>query len=207
MVHCYKDRKSKIFKDWNDDLCTTDHTTIPDVTYIDRGHMISARYGYGNGHEAGVKATFTYTNAVPQMGSFNRGAWNQGEKEVMEFAKDCQERALLEQTTGGKVYVVVGAIPTGFFDEIKFFGEGGFSNFQDDKYRLLLPSIMWTVACCINNDGFYMGKMAFYGRNLKINQPVKYFNSANDMFIHMNTIVKPFEIPYIVVFPGIKDCN
>ena len=168
--------------------------------------MIAATYGYGHGHMPGVDGTFTYTNVVPQIGTFNRGAWAWGEKEVMKFAGKCEYNATLRKT-GGKVYVVVGAIPTSFLGEPRFFGEGNFSNFQDAKRRILVPLVMWTAACCVHNDGFFDGKLAFYGWNLKIDQKVRPYDSASEMFRDMNTITWPNLIPNIVVFPNMTECN
>ena len=206
MVHCYKDGKSGTFEALFGGTSCTDSKTLPDVTAVDRGHLIAARYGYGHGKNPGVKATFTYTNAVPQMGSFNRGAWNQGENEVMKFAKNCTKSTDLG-IVHGKVYVVVGGIPTTFFRISRFFGRSEFSNFQNDKQRILLPLIMWTAACCIYDDGSYGGKGAFYGWNLKSNRDLKYFKSASEMFKDMNTTVWSNMFPEVVVFPAMNQCN
>ena len=220
IVNCYEDTPGGTFKDWNGSPCTN-LNKIPSTTSIDKGHMIAARYGFGHGQTLGVDGTFTYTNAVPQIGSFNRGSWKEAEESVIELAERCHHEAetinrILRRKTQARVYVVVGVIPTSFFGKPRFFGSGGtdknirFSNFQNDEYRLLLPEIMWTAVCCTH---IYSGttipilRKAFYGNNSETNHQVEYYISASGMFQAMKTKWSTLKFPTITVFPGVPDCN
>ena len=69
--------------------------------------MIAASYGFSHGGQPSVDNTFTYTNAVPQIGSFNSGKWMGAEKTVVAAAKDCECKASAKGEIG-RVYVVVG---------------------------------------------------------------------------------------------------
>ncbi len=173
--------------------------------------MISATYGFGHGEKAGSDATFTYTNAVPQVGSFNSGRWRAAEEYVIDLTKTCHKGAVKKnQGVNARVYVVVGVIPTSFFGEPRFFGSGRtvrFSNFQNDKYKLLLPEIMWTAVCCIHTDGTIHDKKAFYGHNSETNYEMKRYKSARTMFQAMKTKWSTLKFPTITVFPGKSGCN
>ena len=168
--------------------------------------MIAARYGFGHGQTLGVDGTFTYTNAVPQIGSFNRGSWCQAEKRVIDLAQKCHKKAIPNKQNA-RVYVVVGVIPTSFFGQPRFFGSAKFSNFEDNVYRLLLPEIMWTAVCCMHTDGTIHDKKAFYGLNLESNHQVKEYNSASDMFKDIQKTWSTLTFPTITVFPGVSGCN
>ena len=55
---------------------------------IDKGHLDAAHINsYNKDH---VIATFTYSNAVPQYGHFNRGAWKRFEDKIVDYVtKQC----------------------------------------------------------------------------------------------------------------------
>lgn len=55
---------------------------------IDKGHLDAAHINsYNKDH---VIATFTYSNAVPQFGHFNRGAWKRFEDKIVDYVtKQC----------------------------------------------------------------------------------------------------------------------
>ena len=134
-------------------------------TPVHKGHLIAARYGAGN--TTRIRATFTYTNAVPQFGTFNSGAWMAAEGEVITWAeKNCAEHGG-QQTENARIFIVVGAIPSTHRwpkqqSNPRFFGESGFSDYQDrsqlpktygantggKEYRVNVPRYMWTAVCC-----------------------------------------------------------
>ena len=104
-----------------------------------------------------------YTNAVPQFGTFNSGAWNKAEKEVVTWARQNCVKHSGEQTKNPRIYIVVGAIPsTHQGSDPRFFGESGFSDYQSwslrqktygantgkKEYRVNVPYSMWTAVCC-----------------------------------------------------------
>ena len=69
--------------------------------------MIAASYGQSHGGQRSVDNTFTFTNAVPQIGPFNSGKWMAAEKKVVAAAKDCECKASAKGEEG-RLYVVVG---------------------------------------------------------------------------------------------------
>ena len=72
--------------------------------------MIAARYGDFHGNKA---VTFTYTNAVPQEGSFNSGKWKMGEGKMYTMARTCETAAQAKsKNTHAITYVVVGVVPS-----------------------------------------------------------------------------------------------
>ena len=52
---------------------------------FDKGHLNPAHINsFDKDH---IRATFTYSNAVPQYGHFNRGPWNRYETKIMDYVK------------------------------------------------------------------------------------------------------------------------
>ena len=110
---------------------------------IHRGHMIASQYGRGD--QARKKATFVYTNAVPQFGNFNSIPWQICERKLVVWGQNnCARNGAAKNV---QMFIVVGAIPS-TFSEARYFGENGFSDYQDRKYRVNVPKEMWTAACC-----------------------------------------------------------
>ncbi|XP_022793080.1 uncharacterized protein LOC111332082 [Stylophora pistillata] len=120
-------------------------------TSVHRGHLIASQYGRNN--QAKKKATFTYTNAVPQFGVFNSYPWQVCEKRLITWGN--QNCAQVKGATDVRLFVVVGAMPStvGASCEWRYFGRGGFSDYQNTAhYRVNVPSAMWTAACCTYSD-------------------------------------------------------
>ena len=141
-----------------------------------KGHLIASMYGIGNYDKK--KQTFFYTNAIPQFGDFNSVPWRICEQRLIQWGQDyCSNEKTPDGGGNGLMFIVVGAIPSTFKgrdpSKPRFFGSDGFSNFQDDeKFRVNVPSKMWTAACCTNkytNGGrtYYITKStAFWRENI-----------------------------------------
>ena len=105
-----------------------------------------------------MQATFTYTNIVPQFGSFNLGPWKSCEQKLVQWGKNhcaSQKGARCVQ-----MFILVGAVPSAVYEasEERWFGEKGFSNFfQEDGYPVNVPNLLWTAACCMY-EYIYQGK-------------------------------------------------
>ena len=114
---------------------------------INRGHLIASQYGRGK--QARMRATFTYTNVVPQFGVFNQKSWQTFEKRLIAWGK--QNCAQVKGATNVQLFIVVGAIPSTVFgsQQERYFGKKGFSDYKDNAdYRVNVPKYMWTAACC-----------------------------------------------------------
>ena len=115
-----------------------------------RGHLIASRYGVGD-HEK-KKKTFVYTNAVPQFGDFNSGPWKTCEGRLIQWGRVyCLREGTTDVVRNVQMFIIVGAIPSTFNgpSKTRFFGSGGFSNYQDEtSYRVNVPSEMWAASCC-----------------------------------------------------------
>lgn len=121
-------------------------------TSVHRGHLIASQYGRRD--PAKKRATFTYTNAVPQFGVFNSYPWRVCESRLITWGN--QNCAQVKGATNVRLFVVVGAIPSTVSvpSKWRYFGKRGFSNYKDTigHYRVNLPSDMWTAACCTYSD-------------------------------------------------------
>lgn len=121
-------------------------------TAIHRGHLIAASYGRGDPKR--TMATFTYTNVVPQFGPFNSGKWCSSERRIRKWGLGYCTSHNSKATKNVNIYIIVGVIPSTFgSSDPRYFGSAdktaGFSNYLGGKYRVNVPSIMWTAACCM----------------------------------------------------------
>ncbi|XP_071234813.1 endonuclease domain-containing 1 protein-like isoform X2 [Salvelinus alpinus] len=117
----------------NNDYAQSKNPT--DYKDVNRGHL------FPNSHAHDLEtqeSTFTLTNIVPQMVSFNGGSWNEMEKKVREkLETDCINNY------GIKAYVVTGAVPSA-------------KNTLND--RVNIPELMWTAYCCKNKKKGWMAE-------------------------------------------------
>ena len=210
--YCYGDNVGNEYE-WDGSPCAANKPRYR----IHKGHMIAARYGDFHGNKA---VTFTYTNAVPQEGSFNSGKWKMGEGEMYTMARTCETAAQAKsKTTHAITYVVVGVVPSTYLGKPRFFGSGGFGNFQGasankagGSFKISVPEIMWTAGCCIHTDGTIADRGAFWRRNrYDRTDPVKEHPSAAQMFTDIATEISTtwsgitFNAP--TVFPGKPGCD
>ena len=109
-------------------------------------------------------STFTYTNAVPQVGVFNSGQWAQYERKIREYATSTCS------TQGGDLYLI-----TGISEASIQSGPSGLEAIQGTleflkpkkPYAIGIPKSMWTAGCCINPSGGALGAFAVIGNNVK----------------------------------------
>lgn len=111
-----------------------------------RGHLVASRYDRGDRRLK--KATFVYTNVVPQFGDYNSVTWKIAEGALVVWG---QNNCAKSGTRNVQMFIVVGVIPSTIFSPSKtrYFGRKGFSNYQNPTdYRVNVPALMWTAACC-----------------------------------------------------------
>ena len=157
-IFCYRNTKGALLTWDGKHACPIPALNTP----IHKGHMVAA--GYARENAARVRNTFVYTNCVPQFGIFNSVPCRIAENNdlVNKWGDSCYKQAKGKNV---RIYVVVGAVPTTFTGNPKFFGKPGFSNFESDEYRVVVPDTMWTAACCVL-DNAVMGVTAFSRENL-----------------------------------------
>ncbi|XP_045070420.1 endonuclease domain-containing 1 protein-like isoform X2 [Coregonus clupeaformis] len=118
------------------------HNSV-NLTGLNKGHLFSK--GYAN-QPANQNSTFTLTNCVPQVQSFNNGSWGKMECKVRKILlKQC-----LDNTGKPKAYVVTGAVP---------------STNNTLNNRVNIPDLMWTAYCCYNKDQGKWVAEAHWGEN------------------------------------------
>ncbi|CAB1345642.1 unnamed protein product, partial [Coregonus sp. 'balchen'] len=111
---------------------------------VNRGHLFPSSHAHDLETQ---ESTFTLTNIVPQVESFNGGSWSTMERSVSDMLqKDC-----LDSNGKIKAYVVTGAVPS--------------RNNKLNK-RVNIPSLLWTAYCCKNNQEQWVAK-AHWGENQK----------------------------------------
>ena len=123
----------------------------------DRGHVVPVnilRYSLDS-----ARATFTYTNCVPQIAGFNRGQWKKYETKIVQYAQHyCAPK-------GGTLYLITGTSQVKFEERLSLENEiigvdksvqqlEGFHEIVDKFPKLgpkiAIPNSMWTVGCCLN---------------------------------------------------------
>ncbi|XP_045569302.1 endonuclease domain-containing 1 protein [Salmo salar] len=118
--------------------------SIP-IKGVNRGHLFPCSHAHDLDTQ---KSTFTLTNIVPQVVSFNNGRWMKMECKVQTTLKlNCKDAN--DQI---KAYVVTGAVP---------------SNNNTLKNRVNIPDLMWTAYCCYNNNLKQWVAQAHWGENQK----------------------------------------
>lgn len=170
---------------------------------IHRGHVVpfeTLTYSEGS-----ARATFQYTNAIPQYGSFNSGKWRVHEEIIRKYATNtCAPKDgtlyLITGTSEAKLQSVLNK-GTGNFDvqaqrqPMDWFPNH--PNFITYPQKIAIPNSMWTVGCCRTetNPKQVLGAFAVIGNNVpvtseilmsslsvrKIEQFIR--DGANDQFI------------------------
>ncbi|XP_028260888.1 endonuclease domain-containing 1 protein-like, partial [Parambassis ranga] len=111
----------------------------------DRGHLLPSSYGLT---ETNKQSTFTLTNVVPQIGSFNKGSWNK----VETCIRCVMDKFCYNNNNKREAFVVVGAEP-------------GNNTLLNNKVNI--PSKMWTAFCCYSKSQKRWLAGAHWGKNEK----------------------------------------
>lgn len=173
------------------------------VCSIERGHLIASQYGRAVFER--MKATFTYTNVVPQFSSFNKGNWKKSENQLISWG---QVNCAVKGAQHVEMFIIVGAVPSTYLnppsEQPRYFGKGGFRVTQDpDLFRVNVPRYMWTAACCkyVLNGNWKYHNTAFYGKNDPRDEPC-YLRSVARLFSSW-----PLQGYMINLFPQNPQCN
>ncbi|XP_055771030.1 endonuclease domain-containing 1 protein-like, partial [Salvelinus fontinalis] len=128
---------------------------------VNKGHMFPKSFAH---QPVNQDSTFTLTNSVPQVKSFNEGSWGTMECKVRKIIlKQC-----LDNTGKPKAYVVTGAVP---------------SKSNTLNNRVNIPDIMWTAFCCYNNKKKEWMAQAHWGVNQEeLKKPVLNPHPLSDLY-------------------------
>uniref|UniRef100_A0A3P9IBZ5 Endonuclease domain-containing 1 protein-like n=1 Tax=Oryzias latipes TaxID=8090 RepID=A0A3P9IBZ5_ORYLA len=163
-----------------------------------RGHLCPSSYA---SNKTTKTSTFTLTNIVPQVKSFNRGSWAKMEKCVKCFMeKFCNNS---NGVTEG--YVVTGAQPGDKYlnERVVVTGE---QRGTKKLNRVNIPSLLWSAFCCysVGHRGWLAS--AHWGENVADKSQDEYLKtkSLNDLYKDLNDLYKDLKVPTFNIFPGTK---
>ena len=175
----------------------------------DRGHLVPVnilRYS-----DESARATFTYTNCVPQIAGFNRGQWKKYEQKIDKYAR------IVCSPNGGTLYLITGTSSVKFNKELDPQGKTKitplaklqqlFHDNVDIKKRIAIPNSMWTVGCCLNlNTNQVVGAFGVMGDNSLDKKPLNEFMMSRQTVADVEWILNKLEDQKIELFPNGKDC-
>uniref|UniRef100_A0A8C6U524 Endonuclease domain-containing 1 protein n=1 Tax=Neogobius melanostomus TaxID=47308 RepID=A0A8C6U524_9GOBI len=120
----------------------------------DRGHLYPNSYGYSQTDKI---STFTLTNTVPQVNTFNQGSWNK-----MESCVKCvMTKYCLDNNRQIEGFLVTGAEPS--------------NNLLNNKINI--PSKMWSAFCCYSSKVNKWLASAHWGNNVADEPRNKYMET------------------------------
>ena len=174
-----------------------------------KGHLVPVnilRYS-----DESVRATFTYTNCVPQIGNFNSGQWLKYELKIGKYAQDyCAP-------IGGTLYLITGTSQVKFDEKLNLQGEITGVDKSVDKMELFhgnvdvhqkiaIPNSMWTVGCCLNlNTNQVVGAFGVMGDNSLNKKPLNKFMMSQQNVAYVESALKS-ENPTVKLFPYGEGC-
>ncbi|XP_064787004.1 endonuclease domain-containing 1 protein-like [Oncorhynchus masou masou] len=127
---------------------------------VNRGHLFPNSHAHDLDTQ---RSTFTLTNIVPQVVSFNNGIWREMEEHVREkLMTDC-----FSNNRKIKAYVVTGAVPSksNTLNNTLNALNNTLKNALND--RVNIPDLMWTAYCCLDKKKKWMAE-AHWGKNKKV---------------------------------------
>ena len=177
----------------------------------ERGHLVPVNIlSYS---DESARATFTYTNCVPQIAGFNRGQWKKYELRIGKYAREiCSPH-------GGTLYLITGTSLVKFTP--KFIrGRGRLykgveppcwfhDNVDVNKElgpKIVIPNSMWTVGCCFNLiTNHVVGAFGVMGDNSFNKKVLNNFLMSTQNVASVGSTLK-LEDPRIKLFPKGEDC-
>uniref|UniRef100_A0A3P9LG60 Uncharacterized protein n=1 Tax=Oryzias latipes TaxID=8090 RepID=A0A3P9LG60_ORYLA len=152
-------------------------------TPYNRGHLYPSSYA---SNKTIKTSTFTLTNIVPQVKSFNGVSWGK-----METCVKCFMEKFCKNSNGvTEGYVVTGAQP----------------GTEKLKNRVNIPSRMWSAFCCYSDDQKAWLASAHWGENVADKSQDEYLQtkSLNDLYKDLKDLYKDLKVPTFNIFPGTK---
>lgn len=161
---------------------------------IHKGHLVPAEtYSFSEGH---LRSTFTYTNAVPQYGTFNSGQWAKYEKRIRDYAK---KKCSVKQAD---LYLMTGIsevkIQLGLGNLINTLKPRGQPKRMSKLPKIVIPNSMWTAGCCVRGTRVF-GSFAVIGNNAPNKEKIEMSQVTVDQ---LESIIGNVDL-----FPGNDDCR
>ncbi|XP_068708886.1 uncharacterized protein [Montipora foliosa] len=177
---------------------------------IHRGHLNPCHINSFN--QTFMKATFIYTNCVPQCGtSFNSGSWMAYEGRIANYTKErCanQKGGIMYLVTGQSDYRIrvrstgaVTQVPT----PIQYYPNAASRN------RLVQPNSLWTAGCCVryrsrsSNTIVFAESIAVIGNNDRNSSCT--LTRAVHLWELEWLLVSPTATYPVDIFPGYSGCR
>ncbi|XP_042169391.1 endonuclease domain-containing 1 protein-like [Oncorhynchus tshawytscha] len=110
---------------------------------VNKGHLFPKSFAH---QPVNQDSTFTLTNAVPQVKTFNEGSWGKMECTVRKILR----KQCLDNNGQPKAYVLTGAVPS-------------VNNKLNN--RVNIPDLLWTAYCCYNSKKKEWMAKAHWGEN------------------------------------------
>ena len=180
----------------------------PPVIY-DRGHLAPVNIlRYSN---ESARATFNYTNCVPQIAGFNRGVWKKYEQKIDKYART------VCSPNNGTLYLITGISLVMFKEKLNFRGEiisvgasvkpmEGFHGNVDEHQKIVIPNSMWTVGCCLKlNTNQVVGAFGVMGDNSLNKMTLNKLMMSQQNVAYVERLLQ-LEDSTIKLFPNGKDC-
>lgn len=170
---------------------------------VHKGHLNPAKINSFDTNYA--KATFSYTNAVPQYGSFNQGSWKKYEARIVKYVKaTCGPmKGTMYLITGTSKYRLDVTKP----QPTQATGPNPIALFPGpaDPNAIVRPNSMWTAGCCVHlANRAVIGSIAVMGNNnynaAQTGTTSMYLDQLEDLLV--NTGKKPPNL-----FPAFPSCR
>uniref|UniRef100_A0AAY5K0X4 Uncharacterized protein n=1 Tax=Esox lucius TaxID=8010 RepID=A0AAY5K0X4_ESOLU len=127
-----------------------DYKNVNTDPLVNRGHLFPVMHADGDDAK---ESTYTLTNIVPQVQTFNGGSWKLMEENVTKI----MNQSCKNSNNNTEAYVVTGAVP---------------SENNTLNNRVNIPSFMWTAFCCeISTNQWHSG--AHWGDNRNKSKKVR----------------------------------
>ncbi|XP_035005164.2 uncharacterized protein LOC118102782 [Hippoglossus stenolepis] len=138
---------------------------------FDKGHLLPSSYGL---NENNKRSTFTLTNIVPQVDSFNQGSWSK-----METCVQCVlDKYCINNNDQTEGFVVIGARPNNN------------NNLLNNKVNI--PSMLWSAFCCYSRSQGTWLAGAHWGDNIEDGDPVLQTKTLDELHRELGAQSKAF---------------
>ncbi|KAF3698079.1 Endonuclease domain-containing 1 protein [Channa argus] len=139
------------------------------TTIFDRGHVFPCSHAFDQSDKV---STFTLTNVVPQIKSFNQGSWSK-----MESCVKCVlQKYCINNNNDPEGFVVTGAKP----------------GTETLNKKVNIPSVLWSAFCCYSKNKNKWLASAHWGNNIAEDSKSKYLETKTLKELHQELNIEAF---------------